>query len=52
MSVSVLLVLIALLLAIGSFFRPQWPLIAVAVLLVCVAMLVGSAGMIHLGLAP
>lgn len=42
MSVFTLLILIALLLTVGSFFRPQWPLLAVAMLLVCVALLAGG----------
>ncbi len=50
MSVSMFLVIIALLLTIASFFTSKWPLVTVAVLLVCVAMLAGSAGTIHLGL--
>lgn len=30
---------IALLLTVASFFKPQWPLVAVAVLLICVDLL-------------
>jgi hypothetical protein len=38
-----ILVLIAMGLAIGHFFRPQWPLLNVSVLLVCIALLIGRA---------
>lgn len=44
MSTFVLLILIALILAVASLIRPQWPLLAVAVLLVCVALLIGKVG--------
>jgi hypothetical protein len=37
-----ILVVIALLLAVGSLIRPGWPLLAVAVVLMAVAMLVGK----------
>jgi len=37
-----ILVVISLLLAVGSMIRPQWPLLAVAVLLMAVALLVGG----------
>ena len=36
------LVLIALILAVVSMFKPSWPLLSVSVLLVCVALLVKS----------
>ncbi len=52
MGVSMLLIVIALILTIVSFFNARYPLLAVAVLLLCIAGLVGSAGAIHLGLAP
>lgn len=50
MGVSVLLVVIALILTVVSFFESRYPLLAVAVLLLGIAMLVGSAGAIHLGM--
>jgi hypothetical protein len=50
MTASVLLAVLALVLTIISFFESRYPLLAVAVLLLCIAMLVGSAGTIHLGL--
>jgi len=50
MGVSVLLVVIALILCIVSFFNARYPLLAVSVLLLCIAMLVGSAGTIKLGM--
>lgn len=50
MGVSMLLVVIALILTIVSFFNARYPLLAVAVLLLCIAALVGSAGTIKLGL--
>jgi len=50
MGVSVLLVVIALVLCIVSFFSSRYPLLAVSVLLLAIAMLVGSAGTIKLGL--
>ncbi len=50
MGVSVLLIVIALILTVVSFVETRWPLLGVAVLLLCVAALVGSAGTIHLGL--
>lgn len=34
-----ILVVIALILAIAGMIKPQWPLVAVSVLLVCVALL-------------
>ncbi len=37
-----ILVIIALLLAVAGIVKPQYPLVAVAVLLVCVAMLIGG----------
>jgi len=37
-----ILVVISLLLAVGSMIRPQWPLLAVAVLLLAVALLIGG----------
>jgi hypothetical protein len=39
-----ILVMIALLLVIVSFFTPQYPLLAVAVLLIAVALLIGGVG--------
>lgn len=36
------LVIIALVLAIAGIIRPQWPCVAVAMLLVCVALLVAK----------
>jgi hypothetical protein len=33
---------IAGILAVASFFKPQWPLLSVAVLLLCVALFVGK----------
>jgi hypothetical protein len=38
----IILVVIALLLAIGSFFRPAWPLLSVSVVLLAVAVLIGA----------
>jgi len=49
MSVGIFLVVIALILTIVSFFSSRYPLLAVAVLLLCIAGLVSSAGTIHLG---
>jgi hypothetical protein len=40
---SFILALLALLFTVGSFFKPTWPLLQVAVLLLSVAMLVGSS---------
>jgi len=40
MTVTAILALIALLLAIIALFRPEWPLLNVAVILVCVGLLV------------
>ena len=37
-----ILVIIALLLAVAGIVKPQYPLVAVAVLLMCVAMLIGG----------
>ena len=37
-----ILVIIALLLSVAGIVKPQWPLVAVSVLLVCVALLVGG----------
>jgi len=37
-----ILVVIALLLAVGSMVKPAWPLLAVSVLLISVALLVGG----------
>jgi hypothetical protein len=37
-----ILVIIALILSVAGIIKPQWPLVAVAVLLVCVAVLVGK----------
>jgi hypothetical protein len=47
--VILILVIIALLLAIFSLvpFANNWPLLAVAVILLSVAMLAGSAGVFH-----
>ena len=42
MNVHQLLIGVALLLTIGAFFKPQWPLLAVAVLLICVDLLTRS----------
>lgn len=42
MSVFQILVGIAGILAVLSLIKPQWPLLAVAVLLVCVALFVGK----------
>lgn len=39
-----ILVVISLLLAVGSLVKPGWPLLAVAVLLLSVALLVGGKG--------
>jgi hypothetical protein len=39
-----ILVVIGLLLAIGSLIKPGWPLLAVAVVLLAVALLVGGKG--------
>lgn len=41
MSIFVLLVLLALLLAVVALIRPQWPVVAVGLMLVCVALLIG-----------
>jgi hypothetical protein len=35
-------VIIALILSVAGIIKPQWPLVAVAVLLLCVAVLVGK----------
>lgn len=43
LSASSLLVLIALVLTVLSMVKPTWPLLAVAVLLVCVAILFGQS---------
>jgi hypothetical protein len=40
MTVTTVLALIALLLVLVSFFRSDWPLVTVAVLLLCIALLV------------
>jgi len=37
-----ILVVIALLLAVGSMLRPGWPLLATSVILLAVAMLIGG----------
>ncbi len=37
-----ILVIIALILSVAGIIKPQWPLVAVAVLLLCVAVLVGK----------
>lgn len=42
MTTFALLIVIALICAIGSLFRPQWMLLAVAVVFVCVALLIGK----------
>ena len=42
LSVQAILVLIALILAIASLLKPGWPLLAVSVILLCVALLVTS----------
>lgn len=39
-----ILIVIALLLAIASMIRPAWPLLAVAVVLICVALLATKGG--------
>ncbi len=44
LSAFVLLVVIALILAILSIIRPQWPLIPIATILICVALLIRTAG--------
>lgn len=36
------LVIIALLLAVAALIKPTWPLAAVSILLVCVALLIGK----------
>lgn len=38
------LILIALIMSIAGIIKPQWPLVAVSVLLVCVALLVSGKG--------
>lgn len=48
MTLFILLVILALICVAGSFIRPAWPLLAVAVLLVCVALLLGGAGQLSL----
>ena len=40
----VILILIGLLLAIASLIKPTWPLVGIAVVLVCVALLIGKTG--------
>jgi hypothetical protein len=42
MSVATFLVLVALILAIVSLVKPAWPVLGVAVLLVCVSLLIPS----------
>ena len=42
MTIFVLLVVIALLCAIASLVKPGWPLISVAVLLICIALLING----------
>jgi hypothetical protein len=42
MSVFVLLIVLALLLAVAALIRPTWPLTPVAVLLICIALLIGK----------
>lgn len=42
MNAFVLLIIIALLLGVASLIRPQWPLTGVAIVLVCVALLIGK----------
>jgi len=37
-----ILVVISLILSVAGIIKPQWPLVAVAVLLLCVAVLVGK----------
>lgn len=44
MNIHFILIAIALLLAILSLIKPTWPLLAVAVLLVCVSLLVKGGG--------
>jgi hypothetical protein len=50
MGVGVFLIVIALILCIVSFFSSRYPLLAVSVLLLCIAGLVSTAGTIKLGL--
>jgi hypothetical protein len=38
-----LLIVIALLLAVASLIKPTWPLTPVAVVLICVALLIGKS---------
>jgi hypothetical protein len=42
MSVATFLVLVALILAVVSLVKPAWPVLGVAVLLVCVSLLIPS----------
>lgn len=44
MSIFVLLVAIALLLAVCSLIFPNYPLLGVAVILLCVSLLIGKTG--------
>jgi hypothetical protein len=46
MTVFVLLVVLAMLLAVVSLIKPQWPLVAVAVILICIALLIQRGGSI------
>ncbi len=39
-----LLIIIALILAVVSMIRPGWPLVAVSVILICVALLISRQG--------
>lgn len=42
MNAFIILVVIALLLAIFALVKPTWPLLAVAMILVCAALLIGK----------
>ena len=43
MNAFVLLIVIALLLSVAALVKPTWPLVPVAVVLVCVALLIGKS---------
>ncbi|CAN5624505.1 hypothetical protein BH09VER1_BH09VER1_14000 [soil metagenome] len=44
MSAFILLVVIALILAVVSLVKPGWPLLAVSVILICVALMISRHG--------